>query len=236
MKKIELFFMKSLVMAFVVFFIVSCDEKGLEIPVYEMLPVSRYERDTLKTLIEYDNGRIVRYKLYIRDAPVSETTVAYKPSGIYCSLNGIDYEIQLDNTIGGSRVEHLYAHIGGKLYYDVRYRYDDEGRLSSAEINAQGGPYYTSYKYKESSVEIGDDGAHEIPLGSEVNTGHIFNVLDYVNAPRTSKYVINPDLYFLNIYGKPVGKLPIGSVIERSGNTLRVGKHYYEYTTANLYR
>jgi hypothetical protein len=236
MKKIELFFTKSLVAAFVVFVVISCDEKGPEIPMYEMLPVSRYERDTLKTFITYNNGRIAGYKLHVRDVLVSETTVSYKPSGIYCSLNGIDYEIQLDNTIGGSRVEHLYAHISGKLYYDVRYRYDDEGRLSSTEINAQGGPYYTSYRYSESSIEVIDDGIFEIPLGNEENTGHVFNVLDHANAFLTSNYVINPDLYFLNIYGKPVGKLPHGSVIERSGNTLRIGKHYYEYTTENLYR
>jgi hypothetical protein len=236
MKRMKLFFTKSLTMAFVVFFIVSCDEKGLEIPIYEMLPVSRYERDTLNTLITYDNGRITGYKLHVRDALVSETTVAYKPSGIYCSLNGISYEIKLDHTIGGSRVEYLRAHIDNMLYYEVRYRYDDEGRLSSAEINAQGGPYYTSYRYHESSVEIIDEGIFEIPLGNEENTGHVFNVLDHANAFLTSNYVINPELYFLNIYGKPVGKLPHGSVIERSGNTLRVGKHYYEYATEHLYR
>ncbi|MDR1525121.1 MAG: hypothetical protein LBS79_07720 [Tannerella sp.] len=228
--------MKSLIMVFIGFVAVSCDESGLEIPVYEMLPVSKYERDTVKTLITYDSRRIIRYSLYVKDVLVSETALAYKPNGIYCSLNGIDYEIQLDNTIGGSRVEHLYAYIGDELYYDVLYKYDGEGRLSNTEINVLGGPYYTSYRYKESSIEIVDDGVYEIPLGNEENAGYVFNVLDYANAPHTSKYVINPDLYFLNIYGKPVGKLPSGHVIERSGNTLRIGKHYYEYTTATLLR
>ncbi|MDR0700519.1 MAG: hypothetical protein LBG28_15075 [Tannerella sp.] len=237
MKKVGLFYKRSLAMAFVVFFIASCSgEKGLEIPVYDMLHVSKYERDALKTIIEYDSRKIIKYSLYIDDVLASSTAVIYKPDGIYCTLNGIDYELRLDNTVGGSRVEHLYASINGEMYYDVLYRYDSEGRLSNTEINAQGGPYYTTYRYKESSIEIIDDGIYEIALGNEENTGYVFNVLNYANTSHTSKYVINPELYFLNIYGKPVGKLPTGYTVEHSGNTLRIGNHYYEYTTANLLR
>jgi hypothetical protein len=70
---------------------------------------------------------------------------------------------------------------------------------------------------------------YSIDLSNEENTGYVCNVFGYVNAPLTNQYVINPDLYFLNIYGKPIDKLPGGHEIVRSGKTLRVGTHIYEY-------
>ena len=74
-----------------------------------------------------------------------------------------------------------------------------------------------------------DDGIYEIQLGSEENTGHVYNVLGYAGAPLTTQYVFNPELYFLNIYGKPVDLLPQGMEVSRSGNSMRIGQHYYEY-------
>lgn len=224
-------------MALVCFFIISCDESGPEIPVYDMLPVSKYERDETTTLIFHDDKKITEYNVY-NGKSLDENDlkykagVIYKTGSIHCTLDGINYMIQLDNTIGGSRVRELSASIGSALYYKVIYFYDDQGRLSGTEVNVAhegGNIYYTKYEYNESSIKIMDDGIYEIQLGDEENTGHIFNVLGHSEAPLTSKYVFNPELYFLNIYGKPVGKLPLGTTIMRSTNSMRIGQYYYEY-------
>ncbi|MDR1381669.1 MAG: hypothetical protein LBJ47_09355 [Tannerella sp.] len=232
MKKVGMFFIKSLIVASVCFPVASCDGPSQEIPVYEMLPVSRYERDNSTTLMFHDGGRITGYEVYRDGALQYSSGVMYKTGGIYCTLNGVDYLIQFDNTIGGSRVKELSAYIGSSLYYKVIYFYDAEGRLSSTEINVAnegGNIYYTRYEYGESSIKIIEDDVYEIQLGDEENTGHVFNVLDHANAPRTSAYVFNPELYFLNIYGKPAGKLPEDIAVTRSAGTMRAGRHYYEY-------
>lgn len=224
-------------MAFVCFFIISCDESGPEIPVYDMSFVSKYERGETTTLMFHDNRKITGYEVYQGKSPndllIYKADVIYKTGSIHCTLDGINYMVQFDNTTGGSRVRELSASIENALYYKVVYFYDDQGRLSSTEINVahEGGNniYYTRYEYSESSIKIMDDGIYEIPLGDEENTGYVFNVLGHAEAPLTSKYVFNPELYFLNIYGKPVEKLPLGATITRSANSMRIGQHYYEY-------
>jgi hypothetical protein len=236
MKKVNLFFIKSLVMALFCFFIVSCDESGQEIPVYDMSLVSKYERGETSTFIFHDNRKITGYEVY---QGLNESTLKYKAGviyntgSLYCTLDGINYLVQFDNTIGGSRVKELSASIGNALYYKVIYFYDDQGRLSSTEINVahegRSNAYYTRYEYSESSIKIIDDNIYEIQLGDEENTGYVFNVLSHSEAPLTSQYVFNPELYFLNIYGKPVEKLPQGIMVTRTSNSVRIGQHYYEY-------
>jgi hypothetical protein len=223
-------------MASVCFFIISCEESSPEIPIYEMSPVSKYERDETTTLMIHNGKKITGYEVYERSLDENllkyKADVIYKTGSIFCTLDGINYLIQFDNTIGGSRVRELSASIGNALYYKVIYFYDDQGRLSSTEINVahEGNSiYYTKYEYSESSIKIVDDTTYEIQLGNEENTGYVYNVLGNSAASLTSKYVFNPELYFLNIYGKPVGKLPLGATITRSANSMRIGRYYYEY-------
>jgi hypothetical protein len=233
MKKVNLFFKKSLMMALVCFSVVSCDESSIEIPVYDMRPVSKYERDALTTHMFHDGKKITKYEVYEDNSLKYSTNVAYKTGSIFCTLDGIDYLIQFDNTIGGSRVKELTASVGKAMHYRVIYFYDNEGRLISTEVNVANegttATRYTTYTYTESSIKITDDGIYEIPLSDEENTGHAFNVLGHSEAPLTSQYVFNNELYFLNIYGKPVGKLPHGHAVTRTATSMRVGQHHYEY-------
>jgi hypothetical protein len=237
MKKVDLFFMKSLVTALICFSVVSCNESGQEIPVYDMRLVSKYERDALTTHMSNDGKKITGYTVDENNTYKYTATVAYKTGSIYCEMDGVHYLVGFDNTIGGSRVKELTATVDNALYYKVIYFYDDlgGGRLSGTEVNVAGGTntYYTTYEYTGSSIiireKMTEDRRYEIALGDEENTGYIYNVLGNSEAPLTAQYVFNPELYFLNIYGRPVDKLPQGLAVERSGNTMRVDKHYYEY-------
>ena len=233
MKKVQMFFVKSLMMAVAGFMVVSCDDSSPEVPSFKISPIAKYEKDSKATYLFYHEGRITELRSYVDGTLVSSSYVNYNPSGITCSVKGIDYSIKWDATLGGARATSVEARIGGALYYRVEYlAYDAEGRLVLASIEREGGPYYVSYKYNESSVVIdeGSFGQYEIPLSSEENVGNVCNVLDYANAPNTSEYVINPDLYYLNIYGAPVKYLPSGHRVERSdGNLSQVGEYFYEY-------
>jgi hypothetical protein len=232
MKKINLLFIKSLLVAIVCVVFIGCDESSIEIPYYPLSQVSKCERDSVKTLMTYGNQGVSEYSLFVYDALVSKANVKYSSSNIHCILKGISYDMQLANTTGGTRVEKVSATLGGVQLYIVLYFYDESGRLKEARIEGVNtNPVITRYKYEENAIIINDVGTeYRIDLSSEDNVGYVCNVLDYANAPYTSNYVINPDLYFLNIYGTPVSKLPYGHEVSfNQGKLSRVGKYYYEY-------
>lgn len=234
MKKVHLFFIKGLFVAFACVMFVGCDEGSLEIPNYQFSRVSKCERDSVKTLMTYGSKGLSEYSLLVNDALVCKASVGYSSSKIFCTINGISYDIQLSNTKGGARTEGVLATVNGARLYNTQYWYDGAGRLIKACIEGVGPqPVYTHYKYEEGCVVIDDVGTeYRINLSLEDNLGYVCNVLDYADAPYTSNYVINPDLYFLNIYGTPVAQLPYGHEIERCNNNLnlsRVGKYSYEY-------
>ncbi|MDR1096790.1 MAG: hypothetical protein LBL57_01510 [Tannerella sp.] len=229
MKKVEFFLAKSLIATFICFSAIACDETSEKITDYPISPVTNYENDTARISMSHTNMNVNKFELYKRGELTCTAGVFYRADGIFCMLNGIQYHIEPDNVLGSTRAKKISASIGGSLYYEVEYFYKDE-RLVSATIGVPpDGPYYTSYAYYDSKIVVEDWGRHEIELSNEENTGYAFNVLGHAEMPLTSQYVINPALYFLNIYGKPVEKLPSGYEIERSGKTMRVGNHLYEY-------
>lgn len=234
MKKVCLFFTKSLfAVALTCVVFVGCDEGSLEIPSYQFSHVSKCERDSVKTLMTYGSKGLSEYNMYVYDNLVCKTNVSYSSSRISCTIHGVSYDIQLANTKGGARAESVMATVNKARLYSILYRYDTEGRLVQADIEGVAdNVVYTHYKYDGNTIIIDDVGTeYRINLSSEDNIGYVCNVLDYADAPYTSKYVINPDLYFLNIYGTPVSKLPYGhDVVFCDGKKLsRVGKYYYEY-------
>ncbi|MDR2914323.1 MAG: hypothetical protein LBV74_05775 [Tannerella sp.] len=232
MKKINLFFMKSLLMAFACVMFAGCDESSLELPYYPLAQVSMCERDSVKTLMTYGGQGVSEYSLLEHGSLICTANVRYSASNIHCTIKGISYDIKLANTKGACRVEEVLAKINGAQLYRVLYFYDESGRLKQASIEGVSTQQvYTHYTYEGNTIIIDDVGIeYKIELSSEDNTGNVCNVLDYADAPYTSNYVINPDLYFLNIYGTPVSKLPRGHEVAFNKEKLsRVGKYYYEY-------
>jgi hypothetical protein len=232
MKKVELFLVKSLTVAFVCFSVIACDEASEKVSFYDMSPISRFENKTARTIM-YHNGRNVNeFNLYEQDALISTTNVSYRADGIFCTLNGIQYHIQPDNVLGATRARLITATKGGGLFYETEYFYINE-RLAYAKVNAPEepeSPFQINFSYNESQVKIQELGIeYTIELCDEENTGYACNILGYAETPLTPQYVINPNLYFLNIYGRPVEKLPSGCEIVRSEKTMRVGKYFYEY-------
>lgn len=232
MKKVELFLIKSLIMAFVCFSVIACDEASERVSYYDMFPISRFENETARTVMYHNERNVTEFQLYEDESPICTAKVFYKADGIFCTLNDIQYHIQPDNVLGATRARMITANKGNRLYYETEYFYINE-RLAYAKVSAPGvpeSPFQINFLYNDSHViiqELGID--YIIELCDEDNTGYACNVLGYAETPLASQYVIDPNLYFLNIYGRPVEKLPGGSKIVRSGKTLRVGKYFYEY-------
>lgn len=235
MKKKHFIFMNCLCLAITsVLFISSCDEGSLEIPFYEFSKVSKCERDSIKTLMTYNNKELSQYEVLVYDNLVCNGYVSYTTTTISCSIKGIDYKIHYDNTRGGFRAETVKAYKDGALFYEVEYEYDTQGRLWRARLGGvEHVQVFAHYTYEEDAIVIDDVGTpFRIELSSRENIGYVCNVLDYADAPYTSTYIINPDLYFLNIYGAPVKRLPAGNVVEMCAENkqiTRVGKYTYEY-------
>ncbi len=229
MKKVNFFLAKSLIMALMCFSVIACEKESIRVNNYPISPVSKHETGTARIMMSHDNLKVREFYLYEGEDLTCTAGVAYRTDGIFCTLNGIQYHIEPDNILGAVRAKKITATQDGVLLYDVEYFYEGE-RLKSATIGAPPeGPYYTSYTYYDSHIIINDEGEHRLELCDEENTGYACNVLGYAETPLTTKYVINPALYYLNIYGKPVEKLPHGCEITRSGKTMRVGKNLYEY-------
>ena len=234
MKSMRLCFLRSFMVLFIGIAFVSCDEPTLEIPFFQISQVSVYEKGPVRTHMTYGYRGLSEYQVYIDDSHACTSTVKYSSGNIYCVINDVAYDIKLSNTKGGTRAENITAtntKTGGRLYY-VEYEYDDLGRIWRARIDGIGDrPAYTHYVYENNGITIDDVGtSYRIELSSEKNKGYVCNVLDYSNAPYTCSYVINPHLYYLNIYGTPVDILPYGYEISYSnGNISRVGHHTYKY-------
>ena len=237
MKKLGFYFNKILIAISVCAVFFSCDDETIEIPYYSFAKVTKCERDSISMVMAYGNAGLSEYNLYENDAFVGRSYVRYTPSQIMCTIKGIDYRIQLSNTKGVARIESLEAKIGNVLWYYVQYWFDADNRLIAARVDGSDladknelRSVYVSYKYVGNTIEISDGGYLE--LSSADNLGYVCNVLDFANSPHTSKYVINPDLYFLNIYGTPIFKLPQGQEIRYTNNNQHlssVGKYQYEY-------
>lgn len=237
MKKLSLFFIESLFTVFVCAVFYGCHEETTEaVPPYTITKVSKCERDNIEMYMWYNSMGLSDYKLYENGVLISSSTVNYKPGIIKCSIRGINYEIFLANTKGGFRIETLKASDGNTVLYTVDYSFDKDNRLEKALISGSllGNPgkpesVWVTYKYEGNKITVSDGGSVE--LSTEENVGNVCNVLDFAGSPNTSTYVINPDLYFLKIYGTPISKLPRDQEVSYTDNNQlsRVGKYYYEY-------
>ncbi len=236
MKRRNTFFMKALI-AVAGFALANCSENepGISVPLYKIDPVSAYTRDSLTTQLSYNSeGRVAQYELYSKEEFISKSSVRYTPDFATCTLGDTYYQIKWAATIGALRIAAVDAFIDGALYYNVEYSYDESGRLKLVILSRSGEaePIYISYRYEGSLVKINESGKfYELELSSEENTGNVCNVLRYCEAPLTSEYILNPDLYFLNIYGTPMQYLPKGQTVVRddNGKLLQVGEYHYKY-------
>jgi len=236
MKKLSLITIKSLLMACVCALFMSCEEGSVPIKFYPISKVSRLERDSVVTLMKYNNLGLSEYNVYINNVFAYSGNIQYKPSNIVCMMNGIRYDFQLANTKGVSRVESLTASMNDALLYKVQYMKfeDSEGRLTLARVDGiDREPAYIAYKYEGNKITVQERTQYyTIDLSSDDNLGYVCNVMGLTGPDLTSKYVFNPDFYFLNIYGTPINKLPLGHEVEMSEDNqrlLRVGKYLFEY-------
>jgi len=226
---------KSLLAVFAGAMFTSCGEESIPATYYAISKVSRLERDSVVTIMKYGNSGLSEYNMYIHNTLAYSGSVWYTPSSIKCLMNGIQYDFQMANTKGVSRVESMTASEGNAKLYNVQYWYDSEGRIFEARIDGiEDKPSYIKYKYVGNKVIIEERGwnPYEIELSEIDNVGYVCNVMDFAGAEYTSKYVFNSDFYFLNIYGTPIKKLPLWQEVELSEDNqrlLRVGKYSYDY-------
>ena len=227
---------KSLVIFFTCILLISCEEKSEEIEYFPFTKVSKCERDSIRTTLTYDSdNRLSAFDKYVNDSYVYGASIRYGSGSISCTIGELIYNIQLSNTRGGIRAESIrVTTLSNSLLYFLEYEYDDEGRIRLVRLNGIGDqPAYCIYTYEGNTIFINDNGNdYKIELSSEENSGYVCNVLDFAEAPITSQYIINPDLYFLNIYGTPIKYLPVGHEVKRysNRNLSHVGKkYYYEY-------
>ena len=102
MKKVYLFLIKSLLIAFCCVTFIGCEEKSLEIPFYDFSRISKYEKDSITTIMTYDsNNRLSEYNISVNGTFACRAPVRYTSSSIYCVIDDIVYDIQLSNTRGG---------------------------------------------------------------------------------------------------------------------------------------
>ena len=235
MKKINLFVINSVLVAIGINLLICCDPESLPLPTYEIAKVLKCERDSITTIMSYGKEGVIDYHQYIHGDSRGKSGVRYTLGTIHCTINGIEYNIQLSNTKGSSRMESLEARISGAILYSVKYSFDDQNRLVQALV---GGvlktPVYVTYKYSGNSIIINDGSGsnHTLTLSSDKNLGNVCNVLDFSGSWLTSNFVMNPDLYFLNIYGAPIANLPADQEIEYTDDhqrLKRVGKYTYDY-------
>ena len=237
MGKLKMFLIESLLAVTVCAVLTNCEERSIPVQSYPIAKVSRFERDSYATEMIYGNSGLAEYNVFINNTFAYSGSVWYKPSSIMCTMNGVQYEFQLANTRGVSRVESVSATVGNAQLYQVTYeKFDPDGRLTLARVSGvadDGLSHYISYKYEGNKVIIYERGIYyTIELSDTDNTGYVCNVMGFSGANLTANYVFNPDFYFLNIYGTPIKKLPLGQEVEMSEDSqrlLRVGHFSYEY-------
>ncbi|MDR3251313.1 MAG: hypothetical protein LBT42_06600 [Tannerella sp.] len=236
MKNVYLFLSNALLAFCACFLVAGCEETIEELTYYPIARIATLERDSLKTVLSYDELGLSGMNFYVYDTFVGQAVVQHKPNSMNCTINGVYYEIKFANTHGAMRAETITAYVGGVKNYTVNYHYDTSGRINQADFQkyetGKNTVSYNVYTYEGNAVVISDEnGVHRLELSSEENTGNVCNVLDFAGASITSEYIINPDLYYLNIYGAPIRTLPAGQEIGRTQNNelSRVGKYRYSY-------
>ena len=235
MKKKSALLVKSVLAIFMCWMLVGCERESEPITFYPIAKVSKFERDSYTTILKYGNFGLSEYDVFINNTLAYSGGIYYKPSSIIIKLDGVQYDFQLGNTKGVSRVETVTASVGNAKLYHIQYWFEDpEGRISLARVDGvDGESNYVLFKYEDNNIIVSEKGIdHIIELSSSENLGNVCNVMGLAGPELTSKYVFHPDFYFLNIYGTPMNRLPLGQEIVRSADNqqlLRVGKYTYEY-------
>lgn len=148
--------------------------------------------------------------------------IRYSEKTIYEYAGGRS-EIEFNNNMFAELVENYK---GGKLESIVRYRYQKSGYLNYVILERPGEqPMNIYFKYPKADGSGGNGDCPTVEGGIIIeeagrqykinlamqkleNKHYVCNVLRYGNAPLTNKYVINPDLYYMGIYGVPIKYLP----------------------------
>ena len=236
MKKKRALLIKSVLAIFMCGMLVGCERESESITYYPIAKVSKFERDSYATIFKYGTLGLSEYNVFIDNMLAHTGGIQYKPSSIVIKSNdGVHYEFQLANTKGVSRVETMTASVGNAKLYHIQYWFEDpEGRISLARVDGvDGESNYVVFKYEDNNIIVSEKGVnYTIELSSSENLGNVCNVFGNAGPELTSKYVFHPDFYFLNIYGTPISKLPLGHEIEISADNqrlLRFGKYTYEY-------
>lgn len=228
--------------------------------------VKGYAIDSLYTEFNFSEGKYVRITslkkgviTYQDNGLVKDITWGNKDPDIkYSEMltykhNGSSSKIEFNNNNFAEVIENYN---GGKPESIVRYRYLKSGYLDYVILERLGEQQVTIYfKYPkgDGSGEYGDsptikggiiinEGGKYYKINLAVqkieNKGYVCNVLRYANAPLTNKYVINPDLYYMGIYGVPIKYLPNvvienGTITEGDGTKVsvikRVGNSMFFY-------
>lgn len=154
-----------------------------------------------------------------------EATIGHGEKLSY-ACNGIKSEMDLN--IRGFVKEKYSRYSDGRTHSKVEYRYDDaSGYLQYVHLERPGEERVTIYyTYPD------ENGGLTIREGSSVykirmtkdklsNEGYICNVFSHTKAPLTNQYVINPDLYYMGVYGTPIKYLP--DVVMENGVTTENG-------------
>jgi hypothetical protein len=170
-------------------------------------------------------------------------------SAISYSYKGLKTEVVTNDNQHAETVINTYG--DGRMHSQLSYTYNSAGYLTYVRIERPGQEAATvAYKYPDLLNPTDSDKiiieeypglVYHIPLavnknvpGKLKNESYICNVLREGKAPLTNEYVINPDLYYLGIYGTPYKYLPdetIESVIGGGQQTslFRVGNIRYYY-------
>jgi hypothetical protein len=153
-------------------------------------------------------------------------------------------------------VENATTYESGRLLSKAGYGYSSAGYLSTVRLERPGQtPVTIYYKYPDLQSPSGSDEIvieehpgqiiYRIPLSittdrngqpaRQVNESFVCNVLRYGNSPITNEYVINPDLYYLGLYGVPFKYLPNEAIEWDTRSNMptvpivRVGNNSYYY-------
>lgn len=159
-----------------------------------------------------------------------------------------EYEYKILSLEDHGFVEDMEVWKDGQLYVQLKYHYNGAGYLSRVEILNKQSVVYFLYNYlnaekRSNSVTIIEEPEgryYTVQLSSRKieNKGYVCNVLRYAGSPLTNEVIINPDLYYLGIYGTPVKYLPdvpieSGSYRDAKGDVhgvySRVGAYKYFY-------
>ncbi|MGP1421145.1 MAG: hypothetical protein ACTTKI_06125 [Tannerella sp.] len=128
------------------------------------------------------------------------------------------YEYKILSLEDHGFVEDMEVWKDSNLYAQLKYHYDQGGYLSKVEILNKRSVVLFQYDYlnakkRSNSITIIEEPEgryYTVQLSSRKieNKGYVCNVLRYAGSPLTNEVIINPDLYYLGIYGTPVKYLP----------------------------